>query len=503
MSHATPMSDERLLELLRRADPLAGAPPIDPSETEAGLQRLLASARADDAPAAGNATSPFRVRRRSAGTRLVHPPQRPSRRLALGAVGVLAVAGVVLGLGLPGGSGGTGAGTANAFADWTASPTSPAPGQVKAAEAACEGQRPYPGEPSFARATPKVVDTRGPWTLLVYVEGGSNRLCVVSPSGVAKHESDGGEPRIALAPGAIAPRMSGSGSGFEGEHHPFSRMDGGVGAGVTAATLVLENGTKVKTTIANGWFAAWWPGESRVTSAEVTTASGTVTEQFPALQHSNKLLRERHEQLETAKREIEEAKATGGSGSSRESASAAAPTASAGSQAARAEEACVALQDHSPVANVPYGSWRALVRDARGPYTLVLLQPSTQNASATCMATPSQANVTGLASGYPGGKPPAVAEGQLRLEGTGFQGGSPVGASSATSSEPGPYSDVYGQVGSDVSAVTLVLRDGERVTPAIANGWFVAWWRNRGSVASAEVTTGQGTSTQRIYDPAK
>ena len=62
---------------------------------------------------------------------------------------------------------------------------------------------------------------------------------------------------------------------------PHAYMIGEVGTGVTAATLVLEDGTKVQTTIANGWFAAWWPGEKWVSSAEVTTANGTVTEPFP------------------------------------------------------------------------------------------------------------------------------------------------------------------------------------------------------------------------------
>jgi hypothetical protein len=36
----------------------------------------------------------------------------------------------------------------------------------------------------------------------------------------------------------------------------------------------------VQTTIQNGWMVAWWPGSANVTSAQVTTASGTSTQDF-------------------------------------------------------------------------------------------------------------------------------------------------------------------------------------------------------------------------------
>jgi hypothetical protein len=52
----------------------------------------------------------------------------------------------------------------------------------------------------------------------------------------------------------------------------------------------------------------------------------------------------------------------------------AAPIAPAGSQAASAEEACIAQRDAAPAAGVPYGSWRTLVAYTRGAFTLVLKQ---------------------------------------------------------------------------------------------------------------------------------
>ncbi len=49
---------------------------------------------------------------------------------------------------------------------------------------------------------------------------------------------------------------------------------------MTAATLILSDGSQVQTTIQNGWLVAWWPSSAQVTSAQVTTASGTTTEHF-------------------------------------------------------------------------------------------------------------------------------------------------------------------------------------------------------------------------------
>lgn len=272
VSTATSMTDERLLELLREADPLGGEPPMEAWRTEAALGRLLALAAAQAASA---------------------PPARshlrPSRRLLLSGLGVLGAASAALVLGLPGGNGGLRNGTPKALADWSPTPTAPTAGQVQAAEAACAQLRPYPEEPALSGLTPKVADTRGPFSLLVYVDGRSNQACVVGPSGDASEttSSDGEE---AAPAGSVLWRLAGDGSGVEGQAASF--VDGQTGEGVTAATLVLEDGTRVKATIANGWFAAWWPGERRASLAEVTTANGTVTEPLPLLQDRPKRIAE-------------------------------------------------------------------------------------------------------------------------------------------------------------------------------------------------------------------
>ncbi len=188
----------------------------------------------------------------------------------------------------------------------------------------------------------------------------------------------------------------------------------------------------------------------------------------------------------------------------------AAPTTPAEGQTAAAEQACLATTAvadgppagpfrHGALAEAQSGPWRVLVADTRGPFTLVLLQSSNLNAIASCLAGSSGVYGAGEYGGFPGGKPPAVPAEEIQIEGSGASSTGP-----STPSEPGhPYSYVSGEVGSGVSAVTLVLRDGQRVTPTVANGWLLAWWPTREPAVAAEVTTPHGTTTQQIYNPAE
>ena len=57
----------------------------------------------------------------------------------------------------------------------------------------------------------------------------------------------------------------------------YSFAEGRFGSGVTVSTLVLSDGTHVAATLQNGWFAACCPSDQTLSSALVTTASGTTT----------------------------------------------------------------------------------------------------------------------------------------------------------------------------------------------------------------------------------
>jgi hypothetical protein len=62
------------------------------------------------------------------------------------------------------------------------------------------------------------------------------------------------------------------------EGQAYTIAEGSIGSGVTAATLVLSDGSHVVTTSGNGFFLAWWPGTSVITSATVTSATRTTTQ---------------------------------------------------------------------------------------------------------------------------------------------------------------------------------------------------------------------------------
>jgi hypothetical protein len=182
-----------------------------------------------------------------------------------------------------------GPGTANAFADWTPNPTAPAPGQVANAEAACAaGPAAPPGAPSGlvpSTAPVSLVDTRGPFTLVLF---GANTvthgvlLCVSGPSisPSAHHsthmsESIGRQPPLPT-PGQITLDRLQAESADNGQ--PYTIAEGATGSGVSAVTLTLSDGKHIRTTTGNGLFLAWWPGSALVTSATLTTTTGTTTQ---------------------------------------------------------------------------------------------------------------------------------------------------------------------------------------------------------------------------------
>lgn len=201
---------------------------------------------------------------------------RGPRRLILRAVtagGVIA-AGAAAAILFAGGK------TQTAFAGWRAVPTPPvASGQIQAAESECRRNS------ALASRIPAVVDTRGPYTLLVYTDASGVGLCVTGPS----FDSPTGEPPFApfrdggvsptIAPDAIRSTDTGSVLAKTLPIREFAFNAGRVGANVVAVTLVLEDGSRIQATVANGMFAADWPGDQQAQTAEITTRSGATVQQ--------------------------------------------------------------------------------------------------------------------------------------------------------------------------------------------------------------------------------
>lgn len=204
--------------------------------------------------------------------------QRRHRRI-VGALlaAVVVSAGLIAGVGGGGGAGG-GAGR---HADGRLA-TLPAHGQRAFAERACIAKwTPAMHSPSHVL----VADTRGPVTLVILTssDGSGSATCIATPQVVyitgGSPPGPGDGPRPASA-GRVRPEEGGGGflgsaTGYEPTDRRFSDIEGTVGAGVRALTLILLNGQRVIPTIENGSFAAWWPSRVFVRTYEVETARGT------------------------------------------------------------------------------------------------------------------------------------------------------------------------------------------------------------------------------------
>jgi hypothetical protein len=212
-----------------------------------------------------------------------------------------------------------GPGVQNAFASWTPTPTAHTAAQDSAAESACAQSITYLAQqdntsPALPNVTvgpgglnPVVEDIRGDFTLVVFAgtagSAGAQASCLtggtswpagpqvtvsarngdsamisvggmgVGKSGTGSFTVSGSNTNVSStvpAAGQAGP-ASGNWNSVSNDHVAF----GLVGAGVTGVTLHLSDGTSVVTTVANGYYAAWWPGDATVTATDVSTASGS------------------------------------------------------------------------------------------------------------------------------------------------------------------------------------------------------------------------------------
>jgi hypothetical protein len=195
-------------------------------------------------------------------------PEHSSRRpLLVGVSGaaVVSLAGVLAAvLSLAGGA-------SNAFAGWTPQPTAPTAAQLAAAKAYCAKNVPIPGLPL------KLIDSRGPFTILVYSNGGSNSFCTVGPS--FRNASGWSTSPPVTPPAGRLFLWSDHTSTDDGQS--YGSMIARAGAGVSAAKLTLDDGSVVTATVANGWAVAWWPGAHHLAAAQLTTPSGSQAQTFP------------------------------------------------------------------------------------------------------------------------------------------------------------------------------------------------------------------------------
>src|SRR5690242_11522356 len=219
----------------------------------------------------------------AAAVRLTRLDYRPrTRRLrppvAIGALAAAAAAAGTLAVVIS-----LGAGASNAFAGWSPKPTKAAPGQLAAASAACQHS-----ESSVAGLPLALADTRGPFTFAVYANSTSIASCIQGPSFVSLSESQSSSPVSVPADRVVLLSAHHSARGGKA----FGLAYGRAGAGVSAVTLVLDDGSKVQATVDNGWFVAWWPAAAQLKGAVLSTAAGSSTQTFDL--PSNTVIRSGH-----------------------------------------------------------------------------------------------------------------------------------------------------------------------------------------------------------------
>ena len=267
---------------------------------------------------------------RSATERLRAIDYHPRRHLlgvpvaiSAGAAATAATVGTVLAVVL--------GGATPAYAGWSAMPTSSSPPSSAAPDcvstltsAASDpsgtGQPGTPGTGSTGSGTGAwqslLTDVRGPFTITLLQNGTSYATCFTGPSftevnritsasnGSSGVQSGSLSINSQTANGGVSgPQAGGVGSivSLEGtssgdlnqvlQNHltttsdgPYTFIDGRVANGATGVTLVLDDGESIVATVADGWFVAWWPGNTAdATSAQVTKASGTTSEPFVPL----------------------------------------------------------------------------------------------------------------------------------------------------------------------------------------------------------------------------
>jgi hypothetical protein len=156
------------------------------------------------------------------------------------------------------------------------------------------------------------------------------------------------------------------------------------------------------------------------------------------------------------------------------------------------------------------GSWNQVATDVRGPYTVTVYQNGSTSL-ASCFTGPSfttfqaesltdgggMAVALSGSRSVSGSQPPSASSSTgIRLQSGGAIEQLLVSHLSQTGN--GAYTLAEGRLASAVSAVTLVLSDGQDVTATTGHGWLVAWWPSGEDVTAAQITTASGTTTEPL-----
>lgn len=156
------------------------------------------------------------------------------------------------------------------------------------------------------------------------------------------------------------------------------------------------------------------------------------------------------------------------------------------------------------------GDWNQVATDVRGPYTVTVYENGSDSL-ASCFSGPSfttfqaeslsdgggmAVSLSGSSSASGSHAPTAGSSTGMRLQ----SGGAieQLLVSHLSQAGNGAYTLAEGRLASPVSAVTLVLSNGQDVTATTGNGWLVAWWPSSEDVTAAQITSASGTTTEPL-----
>jgi len=157
-----------------------------------------------------------------------------------------------------------------AYASWRAVPEAVTPGDAEAQATACLAYMRL-GDPDgevadalrFDDLVPVVAERRGDWTytLLTAEAGGEHAsatcLLPLDPNSHEASSAGGGAGGIAPVPASDQIQWFGG-----GRSDNWADTWGYAGDDVARVTVTLSNGVVLDATVANGYFAAWWPSVS-------------------------------------------------------------------------------------------------------------------------------------------------------------------------------------------------------------------------------------------------
>ena len=169
---------------------------------------------------------------------------------------------------------------------WAAVPSTPSAAEVATATAACNWLHDPNGAPILT-GTPVLIDGRGSYTAAIYVDGQTAHICISNGQHTATSlEMNNMSLRFDAAPGPDQlGNPSGAGGGAPGfpastgatTANGYKDVKGLAGSDVSAVTFMFADGSTVDATVQNGWYFAWWPGDSWPSTVRVTTSSGALT----------------------------------------------------------------------------------------------------------------------------------------------------------------------------------------------------------------------------------